>query len=103
MRGPQHSGAVPSGVPSDGRIVASSPPKDPLLMAVLSGCCIVGLGQIILGQAIKGIVVLLASMTIGVLTGGVAAFVIWPAVAIDAYCIAKKLKDGKTVGQWEFF
>jgi hypothetical protein len=85
------------------RITASDPPKDPVLMGVLSGCCIVGLGHIILGQTIKGIVMLLAGMALAVLTGGLSAFVIWPAGGIDAYLIAKKLKEGKSVGQWEFF
>lgn len=84
-------------------IAASNPPKDPVLMGVLSGCCIVGLGQILLGQTIKGIVMLLVGMVLTVLTSGVSALIIWPAGAIDAYLIAKKLKEGKTVGQWEFF
>ena len=72
-------------------------------MAVLSGCCIAGLGQIILGQVAKGIVILLGSMVIGALTMGISILVTWPAGAVDAYMIAKKLKEGHTVGQWEFF
>lgn len=96
-------GAVARSPAGGDRIAASDPPKDPVLMGVLSGCCIVGLGHIILGQTIKGIVMLLAGMVLAVLTGGVSALVIWPAGGIDAYLIAKKLKEGKTVGQWEFF
>ena len=42
----------------------SNPPKDPLLMGILSGCCIAGLGQMILGQVIKGVVILLGSMVL---------------------------------------
>lgn len=85
------------------RIAASDTPKDPVLMGVLSGCCISGLGQIILGQTIKGIVILLASMALGAVTVGLSVLVTWPVAGIDAYLIAKKLKEGKTVGPWEFF
>ena len=87
----------------DGRIAPSNSPRDPVLMGILSGCCIAGLGQILLGQTVKGIVLLLASIAFAVLTMGMSVFVMWPAMGIDAYLIAKKLKEGNTVGQWEFF
>lgn len=96
------SAAAMTGTSAD-RIAPSDPPKDPLLMGVLSGCCIAGLGQIVLGQAIKGIVVLLISLVFGVITSGVSLVITWPAIGVDAYLIAKKLKEGKTVGPWEFF
>ncbi len=57
----------------------------------------------ILGQVIKGVVILLGSMVLGALTAGVSILVTWPVGGIDAYLIAKKLKDGRSVGQWEFF
>lgn len=88
--------------PSD-CVNASFPPKDPVLMAVLSGCCIAGLGQIVLGQTTKGVAILLASLVLGVLTMGVSIFITWPLGAIDAYLIAKKLREGRVVGQWECF
>lgn len=81
----------------------SNSPHNPVLMGILSGLCIAGLGQVILGQKIKGLVILLGSMVLAVLTGGISIFVTWPAGGIDAYLIAKKLKEGKSVGQWEFF
>ncbi len=84
-------------------VAASDPPKDPVLMGVLSGCLIAGLGQIILGQTAKGIAILLGSMVLAVVTVGISIFITWPAGGVDAYLIAKKLKEGKTVGQWEFF
>jgi TM2 domain-containing membrane protein YozV len=89
--------------PSDGLIAASDPPKDPVLMGILSGCLIVGLGQIILGQTAKGIAILLGSMALAVVTAGISIFITIPAAGVDAYLIAKKLKEGKAVGQWEFF
>ena len=85
------------------RISASNPPKDPALMGLLSGCCIMGLGQMMLGQVGKGVVILLGSIVLNVLTVGVASFVVLPLAGIDAYLIAKKLREGQAVGQWEFF
>lgn len=86
-----------------GFIQPSDPPKDPVLMGVLSGCLIAGLGQMILGQVAKGAVILLGSMVLAVVTFGVSIFATWPLGGIDAYLIAKKLKEGKCVGQWEWF
>ena len=60
------------------RITASDPPKDPVLMAVLSGCCLAGLGQIVLGQTVKGIVILVGSLCLGIVTMGVTTLVTWP-------------------------
>jgi hypothetical protein len=85
------------------QVQPSSPPKDPLLMAVLSGCCIAGLGPIIVGQTTKGIVFLLANIVLAVVTAGIAALFTWPLMGIDAYLVAKKLKNGQPVTEWESF
>jgi len=73
----------------------------PALAAVVS--FIPGLGQILLGQTIKGIVVLIVGLLLAVLTGGLTVLVTWPLAAVDAYLIAKKLRAGRSVAQWEFF
>lgn len=91
------SANAPSGV------VASNPPKDPMLMALLSGCCIAGLGQIVLGQVTKGIALLLGNMVLAVMTLGVSALLTWPLMGVDAYLVASRLKEGKAVGEWDFF
>ena len=78
-------------------------PNSPLLMGLLSGCCIAGLGQIILGQHQKGIAILLASFLLGFMTMGISALITWPIGGIDAYLIAKKLQSGAAVDEWEFF
>ena len=72
-------------------------------MALLSGLCVSGLGQIVLGQKSKGVVILLGSMALGAITMGVSILVTWLLSGVDAYLIARKLKDGKSVGQLEFF
>lgn len=98
--GPMSGGAVGG---SGDMVYPSNPPKDPVLMAILSGCCIAGLGQIVLGQVIKGFIIMLVSMVVAVVTFGISIFITWPLGALDAYQIAVKLKAGKPVGQWEFF
>jgi hypothetical protein len=85
------------------RIHPSDPPKSPVLMGLLSGCCIAGLGQMVLGQVLKGAMCLIGVMLLAVVTHGVSALVTWPLLGVDAYLVAKKLKSGKTVTPWECF
>ncbi len=72
-------------------------------MALLSGCCIAGLGQLVLGQVVKGVVVLIAVMSLAAITAGLSIFATWPLMGIDAYLVAKKLKSGQAVTEWESF
>lgn len=72
-------------------------------LATVLSILIVGVGQMYLGQVVKGIVMLIGAMVIGAITGGLAALPIWILSAIDAYRIATKINEGKTVGEWEFF
>ena len=97
------SGVIQLSLSGGDRIAASDPPKDPVVMGLLSGCLIAGLGQMVLGQTVKGIAFLLGSMVLGAVTLGASILITWPLGGVDAYLIAKKLKEGKTVGQWECF
>lgn len=90
-------------------VFPSDPPKDPILICLLS-VLLVGLGQIVLGQTAKGIMLLLGALfggcVIGVLTMGLGLIlvpIIWLVSGIDAYRIATKLKEGQPVHKWEFF
>lgn len=56
-----------------------------------------------MGQAAKGIVCLLGAMVLAVVTAGVSILITWPAIGIDAYMVAKKIKSGQSVGKWDFF
>lgn len=88
-----------------GEIAASDPPKDPTVMCLLS-VLLVGLGQILLGQTAKGIVLLVGTMAFVFVTCGYGILLVpfvWLVSGLDAYKIAKKLQDGNTVGAWEFF
>lgn len=93
--GPHHVG--------DELIHPSPVPKDPLLAAFLSGCCIAGIGQIYLGQIGKGLVIMLVQVVLSVITGGAAAPFCWVVGGVDAYQVGKKLKNGYSVRKWEWF
>ena len=92
-----------------GKISPSSSPKDPILMAVLS-FFIPWLGQLVIGQVAKAIVMfLLTPMIFGlfvIATLGM-GLVVWPFIGliavIDAYLLAKKLKEGRAISAWEVF
>jgi TM2 domain-containing membrane protein YozV len=86
-----------------GTIRPSATPKDPILMALLSGCCIAGLGQMVLGQTTKGVMILIGSVVLASVTFGATIILTWPLMGLDAYLIAKKLKEGRSVGAWECF
>jgi len=80
------------------QIAPSSPPKDPIIALVLSLLLLGGAGQLYLGQTTKGIVI----MAVCFLTCGVAGIGIVVG-CIDAYMIAKRLQEGHSVDEWEFF
>ncbi|MBP5674431.1 MAG: zinc-ribbon domain-containing protein [Lentisphaeria bacterium] len=71
--------------------------------ATILSCLITGLGQIYLGQTIKGVVMLLGGIVISLITAGIAGLPIWIITMVDAYKIGKKLEAGQSVGEWEFF
>lgn len=87
---------------SEGMIYPSSPPKSAATATLLS-CLITGVGQIYLGQTVKGLAWLAGAIVLSVLSAGILALPIWIAVMVDAYKIGKKLEQGRPVGQWEFF
>ncbi|MEL7264491.1 MAG: hypothetical protein AAFN70_11780 [Planctomycetota bacterium] len=89
--------------PPDDLIHPSNPPKDPMLMAILSGCLLAGVGQMILGQMTKGLTLLVVGIVLGTITFGIAIPVFWILMAVDAYQLASKLKNGQPIRQWEFF
>ena len=82
-------------------VFPTHPPKAPTLMAILS-FLVPGLGQMVLGQTAKGIVLLVAGLVLGITTcfGGL---VIWGVAIVDAHQIGTKLQSGRPVWQWEFF
>ena len=82
------------------QIPPSSPPKDPIIAAVLSLFLLGGVGQIYLGQQKKGIILIVVTILLYCLALG---WIVQVAGAYDAYVIGNKLKEGKSVGDMEFF
>lgn len=88
---------------SGDRLIAPSPARDPALMAFLSGACIAGIGQIMIGQVAKGACLMIIAIVMAAVTGFASSLIVFPLAAIDAYLLAEKLRNGKSIGPWEFF
>ena len=86
---------------STSQIQPSTPPKDPIIAAVLSLLLLGGVGQIYLGQQKKGIIICVVTLVLYCAFG--LGAIINLVGAYDAYVIATKLKEGKSVGDMEFF
>jgi TM2 domain-containing membrane protein YozV len=84
---------------STSQIQPSSPPKDPIIAAVLS-LLLGGVGQLYLGQQKKGIILIVATVVLYCIALG---WVVQLVGAYDAYVIGNKLKNGQPVGDMEFF
>ena len=80
-------------------IQPTSKKKKPAVAALLS-VMFGGGGQIYLGQVTKGIIVMALVYIGSFLIVGV---VLWPIAIYDAYILAKKIENGETIGEWEFF
>ena len=72
-------------------------------LAQFLSCLLPGLGQIYNGQVLKGIAVICANVLIASATVGFGYLAVLVAAIIDAGKIAKKINEGKAVGEWEFF
>jgi TM2 domain-containing membrane protein YozV len=63
-----------------------------------------GLGQLILGQSAKGVVLMVADILLLPIPGGIIFSLILSIIsAIDANKVAKRLGSGKPVDPWSFF
>jgi TM2 domain-containing membrane protein YozV len=87
-------------IQSKTQIPPTNPPKDPVLALILSLLLLGGAGQIYLGQTTKGIVLIVATALLSCVGIG---FIVWIVGIIDAYQIATLLKNGQSVGEWQFF
>jgi TM2 domain-containing membrane protein YozV len=80
-----------------------NPNRLPPWGAALCSLIVAGLGQTLLGQVAKGVVILLIGVVRGALIVGVGAVIIWIIASFDAYQIAKKLNSGVLVRTWGWF
>lgn len=81
-------------------IVASNPSKDPTMVAALSVIPFPWLGQIFLGQTTKGFTMLIVTYLLSYFWIGI---LLVPVSVVDAYRLAKVLRDGGSIGPWDFF
>lgn len=84
-------------------VYPTSPPKDPVLVLVLNLLLFGGVGYLIMGQKMKGIVAIIASLVLAIPTCGTGSLAIAAFGAVDGYMQAMQLKAGQAVGQWTFF
>ena len=82
------------------QIQPSTPPKNPIIAAILSFLLLGGVGQIYLGQTKKGIIIIVATLVLACIGIG---FVIPLLGAVDAYMLADKLQKGQPIGDMEWF
>ncbi len=76
---------------------------EPLLAALLSGCCFAGIGQVVNGQLAKGVFLMFTCAALAMATGGATSIPVNILLAIDAFRIGGKKKQGKEIEQWEWF
>jgi len=73
--------------------------KSPIGAAILSFFLLGGAGQIYLGQWKKGLVLMVSTFLLSFVFVGILIQIIGIG---DAYGVAQKLSEGKSVGEWEF-
>jgi TM2 domain-containing membrane protein YozV len=88
-------------IQSKTQVQPANPPKDPVIALVLSLFLAGGAGQIYLGQTTKGIVIIVVSLVLSLCFG--IGLIPWIVGIIDAYQIGTMLKNGQSVGEWQFF
>jgi len=82
------------------QIHPSSPPKNPIIAALLSFLLLGGVGQIYLGQTKKGIIIVVVTLILSCVGIGL---ITWIVGVIDAYIMADKLQKGETIGDMQWF
>ena len=83
------------------QIQPATPPKDPIIAAVLSFLLLGGVGQLWLGQQKKGIILVVVTLLLDFACG--VGLILHVLGALDAYQLATKLKNGSAIGDMEWF
>jgi TM2 domain-containing membrane protein YozV len=89
--------------PRDEKMVYPDKRKTSPSTAMLLSILLVGLGQMVNGQGIKGLLMLVVALVLGILTQGIAGILIWIISGIDAYMCVSKLNQGQPIGRFSFF
>lgn len=81
------------------QIQPSTPPKNPIVAAILS-FLFGGVGQLYLGQTKKGVILIVVTVITWCLFVG---WIVQILGAIDAYMLADKLQKGEAIGDMQWF
>ena len=82
------------------QIQPSTPPKNPIIAAVLSLLLLGGVGQMYIGQMKKGVILIVGTVVLSCIGIGVIIPVLG---AVDAYMLADKLQKGGAIGDMQWF
>ena len=82
------------------QIQPSTPPKNPIIAAVLSLLLLGGVGQMYIGQMKKGVILIVGTVVLSCIGIGVIIPVLG---AVDAYMLADKLQKGEAIGDMQWF
>jgi TM2 domain-containing membrane protein YozV len=82
------------------QIQPSTPPKNPIIAAVLSLLLLGGVGQMYIGQMKKGVILIVATVVLSCIGIGVVIPILG---AVDAYMLADKLQKGEAIGDMQWF
>lgn len=82
------------------QIQPSTPPKNPIIAAVLSLLLLGGVGQMYIGQMKKGVILIVATVVLSCIGIGVIIPVLG---AVDAYMLADRLQKGEAIGDMQWF
>jgi hypothetical protein len=93
--GSQTGGSTEYVYPADKKVDAG--------IACLLSVLFPGVGQMINGQIVKGIVLLVVAVVVGPFTCGIVNVADAIVAGIDAYKCTKALEDGVTLRKWSFF
>jgi len=62
-----------------------------------------GIGELYLGQTIKGVVLFVSFIFLSTISFGLLGLIVWVLSMIDTYKLQSKLLNGMPIQQWEFF
>jgi hypothetical protein len=86
-----------------GELIYPSRPPRSLTIACLLSLLLIGVGQIYLGQIVKGVALLFFTACFGLMVSMAGIVALWGIGILDSFLIGKKLGQGQPVRRWEWF
>lgn len=86
-----------------GNLIQPTPNSLDPSLSILFSILLPGITQLVLGQTVKGLVLLFGTIIIAITTVCIGYLILAPLAAVDGYKLAQKLKNGQAIGEWEWF